>query len=144
MNFSLTEPSHGICDTCGSETELVENHCHLCDRQLRKQKNIRVGGAILTVLGIIVIGMMSYIIYAINQTIIASRNPQSLSRWTASPGETDLMMTILYFVLAYGIAASVAGLWHLITGKLNKMLFFVMSGLGMVLFIGAQIIVGTK
>lgn len=143
MTFSVTQSSRGICDACGSETELVENLCHLCRRQRLKQKNVRVGGAVLAAGGLIIIGIMSYLIYCLDQLIIQSRNPQSLNRWTASPRETELMMSVLYFVLAYGIVYGFTGLWHLVTGRVNKPLFFVMSGMGMVLFIGAQIFAGS-
>lgn len=58
MNFSVTEPAHGICDAGGSETELVGNQCHLCTRRHLKQKYVRLGGAMLTVSGLIVNVMM--------------------------------------------------------------------------------------
>jgi hypothetical protein len=134
----LITPLYGVCDTCRNETEIINDRCALCTRLGQKQKNIRVGGTILTVCGLIVIGMMSYFIYLV-VSIDESRNSQTVSKWTSS--EVDLILTIFCFVLAYGISLSISGLWHAVTGEVNKMLLYVMSGVGFVLFIGARIII---
>ena len=133
MSFSISEPARGVCDTCGSETELVENDCYLCTRLRAKEKNVRVGGALLTILGLIVIVMMSFVINAVNRM-------GSTSGSTASERDPDVIMGILHFVVAYGIVALVAGLWHLVTGRVNKVLLYSMLGAGTVLGIGAQLI----
>ena len=134
MSFSISEPARGVCRACGSETELVEYDCHLCTRLRAKEKNVRVGGAVLTVLGLIVIAMMSVIINAVNRMSSASRPTASTQR------DPDVIMGILNIVVAYGVVALIAGLWHLATGRVNKVLLYAMLGAGAVLGIGAQLI----
>jgi len=133
----LITPIYGVCDTCRNETEIVNDRCALCTRLRQKQKNIRVGGTILTVCGLIVIGMMIPVIHFVSQPVIKNG-------YKVLPPGTDTVLTVLYFVLAYGISFLIAGLWHAITGKVNKMLLYVMSGFGFVLFIGARIIFISK
>ena len=137
MSFSISEPTRGVCGTCGSETELVENDCHLCTRLRAKEKNVRVGGALLTAIGLIVIVMMSVVINAVSRMSSASRS-------NASGRDPDVITGILYFVVAYGIVALAAGLWHLVTGRVNKVLLYSMLGAGTVLGIGAQLIAMSK
>lgn len=142
--MSITQPLYGICDTCKSKTEVYENRCQLCHQERQDQRKVRIGGAALTIIGLIIIGMMSFIINLINHTIAQSKDPRATTKWNASPDDTNLIMTVLYVVLAFGVSGLIAGLWHLVTGKRNKILLFAMIGLGVALTIGAKIIVLSK
>lgn len=129
----LITPAYGNCGTCGNKTEIVENHCYVCHRLLAKERNVGIGGVILTVIGLIVIGLMSFFIIYIKQSYAKNKLNLPIN---------DLynILSIFYFVLGYGVSALIAGLWHAITGNVNKILLYAMSGTGIVLFIGARII----
>ena len=91
-------------------------------------------------LSIILIVGMGYIIYNVDQSIINSKKPGSTTKWTATPAEISLMFGVFYTVLAVGISAFIAGLWHLVIGRRNLTLISVIFGLTIVLYIFSAII----
>jgi hypothetical protein len=84
-------------------------------------------------MGVIVIVMMGVIIHAVSQPVLKNGSR------VLSP-RAEQALPILYGVLAYGIAALIAGLWHVFTGKANKILLYVVSGTGVLIAIVAKII----
>ncbi|HQU86495.1 MAG TPA: hypothetical protein PKY59_25415 [Pyrinomonadaceae bacterium] len=142
--FSVTEPLKGVCEACGSKTDLVENICFLCDRVRTKQRKVRIGGAVLTIIGVIVSVAMATVIVFAMQAIAQSRKMPNPHFPQSSVSTDNAMLAILFAFLGYGIAALIAGGWHWITGEVNKRLIFIMSGAGIFMFFAARLFVIVK
>ena len=89
-------------------------------------------------LSLILIVGMGYVIYSVDRSITLSGKPGSTTKWTATPTEISLMFGVLYTVLATGISAFIAGLWHLVIGRRNLTLIWTMFALTIVLFVFAN------
>jgi len=140
MDSLFEKPFYKFCYNCKFEDEIFENICPKCRKPLRSRQQIRVLGAVMLGLSLILIIGMVYIIYRVDQSIIASRKPGSLTKWTASPAEISMIFGIFYTVLATGISAFIAGLWHLVVGRRNLILIWIMFGLTFVLLIFSKLL----
>jgi hypothetical protein len=128
-------PSYKFCCRCKFEGEVAENTCQKCGNPLHARQMIRVLGGMMLFLSLILIVGMAYIIYSIDLSIINSGKPGSTTKWTAPPEQIWLMFGVLYTVLAIGVATFIAGLWHLVIGRRNLVLFWLIFGLTAALFI---------
>jgi hypothetical protein len=135
MDSLFEKPFYKFCYNCKFEDEVFENICPKCRKPLRSRQQIRVLGGVMLALSLILIVGMAYIIYSMDQSIINSGKPGSTTKWTASPAQISTMFGVLYTVLAIGISAFVAGLWHLVIGRRNLILIWIMFGLTIGLFV---------
>src|SRR4051812_22489043 len=104
MDSLYEKPFYKFCYNCKFEDELFENLCPKCRKPLRSRQQIRILGAVMMVLSLILIAGMGYIIYRMDQSIINSHKPEALTKWTASHAQISLMFGILYTVLATGVS----------------------------------------
>lgn len=88
-------------------------------------------------LGALISGGMIVIMLWTRNVIANTHRYDSTHKWNASPEETTAMFAVLGLVTAFGVSAAVAGFWHLLTGKRNLKLLWIMLGLGFVLYIAA-------
>lgn len=133
--YSVGGPGYKFCHRCKFEGEIAGGNCHNCGNRLVAKQRIRVFGGMMLSVSIILIVGMAYLIYSIDRSIINSGKPGSAIRWTASPSEIQLMFGVLYTVLAVGVSAFIAGLWHLVIGRRNLVLFWLIFGLTAGLFV---------
>lgn len=135
MNTLIDQYLYKFCYNCKFEGDVVENICPKCRKPLHARQQIRVLGGVMLGLSLILIVGMAYIIYSMDRSLMNSGKPGSVTKWTASPSEISMMFGVLYTVLATGIAAFIAGLWHLVIGRRNLVLIWIIFGLTMGLFI---------
>jgi len=129
MNSLTARPSYKFCYNCKFEGEVSENACNKCGKPLHARQKIRVLGGLMLFISLILIVGMAFIIYSMDRSIMDSGKPGSTTKWTAAPEEISMMFGVLYTVLAVGISAFIAGLWHLIIGRRNLTLIGIIFSL---------------
>ena len=138
MNALIPQPLYQACPHCNSAGEFTEQTCVNCSLPQTSERQNRMLGALMIALSLILIVGMAYVIYSIDRSLVSSDKPGSATKWTASPTEMSIMFGVLYTVLATGISAFTAGLWHLVIGRRNLTLVWTMFALTIVLFIFAN------
>jgi len=138
MNALIPQPLYQACTNCDSSGEFTAKPCANCTRPQTSERQTRMLGALMIALSLILIVGMGYVIYSVDRSITLSGKPGSTTKWTATPTEISLMFGVLYTVLATGISAFIAGLWHLVIGRRNLTLIWTMFALTIVLFVFAN------
>ena len=79
---------------------------------------IRILGAILVFVGVILSGSMSWLILWL-QDVIA--NPGTKGRWTGGPEFTAATFKLFYSLLLFGASSLLAGLYQVVTAQRSKL-----------------------
>lgn len=140
MNALIPQPLYQTCANCNSAGEFIGEPCANCSLPRTSEHQTRVLGALMIALSLILIVGMGYVIYSVDRSITLSGKPGSTTKWTATQTEISLMFGVLYTVLATGISAFIAGLWHLVIGRRNLTLVWIIFGLTRILFLFSKLI----
>lgn len=128
------------CYKCSYEIETVDATCARCGRHLWSRTEVRVRGAILTVLGSFLIIFMGYIsIWMYN--VIFHPETANGARFTGNQNELAMIAGVFGFVFLFSFVALITGLWQLILGRRNMILVWVIVALGIVFIIGGEALV---
>lgn len=133
--YDVGGSGYKFCHRCKFEGEIAGGNCQNCGNRLVAKQQIRVFGGMMLSVSIILIVGMAYLIYNIDRSIIDSGKPGSTTKWTLSPDQIELMFGVLYTVLAIGVSTFIVGLWHLVIGRRNLVLFWIIFGVTGALFI---------
>ena len=125
------------CFKCNYRAVTAEKRCPRCAKPLQNAATIRLIGALLTGFELIISVVMGAVIFSTARVIVAPRNG---SAWHASPDQTKLVFAILFSVLAFGLAASLTGICHLVSGRRHLMMLRLMLGFGLILWIVMELI----
>ncbi|HLA94669.1 MAG TPA: hypothetical protein VK612_03025 [Pyrinomonadaceae bacterium] len=124
--------SQKTCNKCRYEADTDLAKCPQCGSALKSRTTIRVLGGILIVLGGMLIAGMSFLIVWAMNLIASSDKPGISARFNGTKSDMLFMFGVFGLVLVFGLASLVAGLWQLIFGRRNKLLVWVIVGLGVV------------
>ncbi len=128
-----------ICVKCNFMTTEDVPNCPQCRTgKLQSRSTLRVLGGVLIALGLVLIGIMSVV--AIFVVGAMAGNGKGNTRFTGSETDMMFMVSVIGVVFMFGVATLVAGLWHLIFGRRNKFLIWIMFGLGALFFIAGQMV----
>ncbi|MGA9996193.1 MAG: hypothetical protein WBP93_12315 [Pyrinomonadaceae bacterium] len=123
------------CFRCGYTTDTPTAQCPRCGRRLRSASQVRAFGVLLVVLGgflVIAIGGISILVVgAISQT----GKSGSSARFTGGPGDVLFIFGIFGLVFSFGLASIAGGVWQILFGRANKILSYLILGLGAIFFI---------
>ena len=128
------------CMSCGFDGETASISCPQCSRRLRTTTETRISGLLQTFAGLLLIGLMGFIgqwFYG----IVGEVQQNGHGRFNGTDQEMMVMAAIFGFVILFGIVSFVAGLWQLMTGKRNKVLIWLVAGIGLVLALGALYVI---
>jgi hypothetical protein len=131
---------HRSCFKCQTEIETAETKCHRCGRRLESRTETRVRGSILIILGgflIVFMGMISS--WMIN--VIFYPQAANGAKFTGDENELLMIAGVFGFVFLFSIFAVITGLWQLIFGRRNRILVWMIIGLGIFFIIGGEALV---
>jgi MFS family permease len=129
-NQTAIQPQMHFCFKCRWEGRISQAVCPRCGKPLFSEKNIRVRGVILTVLGLFLSGFMSAIAFFVTAMLLeASKNPKTGAKFNGD--EHILIMIYLIFagVIAMGVTITLAGIWQIIFGRRNMFLIWIFLAL---------------
>lgn len=111
MYFDIPEQFHP-CARCSTINSNRRDLCSHCGHVLHA-RSIRIRGAIVLVLGVLISGGMTYLIVLIADIMRHSDDPGATTRFTGSETAAVGIFGILGLVLVFGIVGIVVGGWML-------------------------------
>jgi hypothetical protein len=136
MNSALANTRRRTCLKCGFIGDTTEAKCPACGGLMRATSTIRILGVVMIALGGFLITTMAVISLWAYNLIQQSSAPGTSARFTGTKNQMLMMFGVFGLVTLFGVVALVTGLWQLIFGKRNKLLTWVVLGLGAVFVIG--------
>jgi hypothetical protein len=138
MRYSIEEQFHP-CPACRQVNSTHYDICPNCG-QILHATSIRVRGAILLVLGLLLAGGMSYLLVWISDIMRHSADPGATTRFNGSPAAAAAILAILGFVLLFGIISTLLGGWMLRYGFRNETLKRLVWKFGLVFWLASLLI----
>ena len=132
-------PPHRICFKCSYEANIAQIVCPRCGGKMKSKSQIRVLGAVLTLISGFLVVFMSVIAVFMYNAVQQSDKPGATSKFTGSENDILIIIAIFGLVILFGIIGLITGLWQLIFGKRNLILVYSLLAIGAVLFIGGYI-----
>jgi hypothetical protein len=127
------------CPVCQRINSTHDDVCPACGHILHAS-TIRVRGALLIVLGVLLASGMSYLIVLIASILRHSKDPQAMTRFTGSPAAAAGIFAILSFVLLFGITSIVTGGWMLRYGWRPAKLKRLVWKFGLIFWLTGQVV----
>jgi hypothetical protein len=121
---------------CGFMAETAEKKCSRCGGLMRTTTTMRVLGAVMIALGGFLIVFMGIITLWAYNLVQHSSDTGTGARFTGTKDQMLMMFGVFGFVMLFGVVALVTGSWQLIFGRRNKILTWVVFGLGAIFVIG--------
>jgi hypothetical protein len=115
------------CFKCGFEAETAEKICPQCGRMLRTSTSIRIRGALMVTCGVILMGLMGYI-------LIWTLDATAQSRFAGTQQQLMAMLGLFGLIIFFGLFSFVTGLLMLIQGRRNKMVAWAVATVGILIF----------
>ena len=116
------------CPKCGDIRETGDLNCADCGKPLQKVSTVRILGAILVVIGISLLGLMSWLSLWAYGTV--SNPSASGSHFNGSTNDLLFMIFVFGLVISISLAVTAGGLWQIVFGKRNKLIVFAVIALG--------------
>ena len=92
----------------------------------------------MVVIGLILVGMMSYILL---WALAAFSNTNTLNaRFTGTEQQKMLILFLFGILILFGLASCVTGLWQLIFGRRNKIFVWSMYGMAVLISLGGGLV----
>jgi hypothetical protein len=121
------------CWSCGFETHKYRSQCERCGAGLQSRRWSRRLGAVLTLCGLFLTGLMSAVLFFLLPMLLRPGVNVGGSRFDGSPAMAALVMLILGVVFAFGATALGYGIYQMVTGRRSlavaKVMVAVFSGL---------------
>ncbi len=139
VNSAVPEIKRRNCFKCGYEGDIAETRCPKCGKPLKTVKQIRILGGILVFLGaflILFVGAISVFVWS----LVNKASTDGHKSFTGTRSDLVLIFGAFAFIILFGVVGLIAGLWQLIFGRRNKILVWVILGLGFIFVIGGILI----
>lgn len=132
------QPVDRQCFKCGYRAVTPESRCPRCRRRLRSTGEVRGLGLVLMLLGGFITGLMA----VIGVFMIGAMSSRSSTgpRFTGSATEGLAALSIIAFVILFGVVSFIAGLWQLIFGTRNKIFLWTVIVIAVVLYVGGSLV----
>ena len=126
------QPVRRTCPKCGYIRETTDTRCPDCGKTLQSVARIRALGVFSVILGIILLGVMGYLSWWIYNAITAPTPAGGSPRFTGGQQDINFIIFVFGLVMIIGLVSLLGGLWQIIFGKRNKVLVYIIIGLGVV------------
>lgn len=129
------------CFKCNYQAVTQQGICPRCRKtRLRNAGEIRLLGALLALLGTILLVAMSAITVIYAGLVYAPQRPGSNIRFTGTNADIAVAFGFFAVVMAIGFFFTTAGAWQIIFGRRNRVLLWLGIALGLTLLIAGEAI----
>ena len=128
------------CWSCGFETYRMQSHCPQCGSPLQSRRWSRRLGAVATLCGVVIIGIIGTVLYYLTPMLLHPGMEIDGSRFDGTPRFALGVLALLGVVFAFGLIALIYGVWQMKTGKRNKKVVSIMTGIVSLLMLVAWLI----
>jgi len=138
MNDPVKIERFRSCYKCGYHASTPATVCPQCRSTLFTDMNTRIRGGLLVVIGLILVGMMSYILL---WSLAAFSNSNTLNaRFTGTEQQKILIIFLFGILILFGLASCSTGFWQLIFGRRNKVFVWSMYGMAVLISLGGGLV----
>ena len=118
------------CFKCWYRAETAATQCPKCGKVLRNSKNIRTRGIIGIVTGLFLALFMGAIAVGVAFMLAAAmKNPESARKINAESGTLLAIYGLFAMVIVFGLHSIIIGIYHVVTGRRNRILIWMMWAL---------------
>ncbi len=126
------------CYNCGYETHKFRSRCPKCGTTLQSRRWSRRFGLVLVICGLIVCGIMGYIVSEMESALL---KPGSIpTQFSGTPGKARMILVIFGAVLTFGLTAFGYGLYQMLTGRRSKRVIYFVVALAALLLLLAYVL----
>jgi hypothetical protein len=130
MNQTSTAAPLRMCFKCHYEARSESTKCPRCGRPFFSERNVRIRGVLLTILGIFLTGFMSVIAFFVSGFLLnAAQSKQTNARLADEPHLFALIYIIFGGVIAMGLVITLAGIWQIVYARRNMILIWLFLSL---------------
>lgn len=105
---------------------------------MRTSKAIRILGGLMLACGLFLIGMMGVIAWNIAPGMLNPGQTIDGTTFTGTAEQGRMALTMFALVMAFGLIATVTGLWQIATGRRSRVVLLVVIVLALALFAYAR------
>jgi MFS family permease len=120
-----------------------ETKCGKCGAWIRGAQTIRRLGFVLIGLGFLLVAGMGTITIALLPMILSAGRQPSGSGFNGTPEQGMMILALFGLVIAFGVAAILAGVFQAIMGRRSIWIIIAVLGLAFLLFIASQALRGS-
>ena len=105
------------CYRCGHETHAFVSHCPRCGATMQSRRWSRRFGAVLVLCGLIITGLMGWVIQGHAPLLLRPGVSIGKARFTGTAAHGLFILGTMGLVLALGISTMLYGAWQVATGR---------------------------
>lgn len=103
--------------SCGTVSPGIVDKCPTCGGRVTTSRRIRILGWASIACGLFLVALMGYITLAMYPTLANPGASIQGGRWTGTAEQARAALNLFYMVIGFGILATAAGVWMVITGR---------------------------
>lgn len=103
--------------SCKTVTPGIVDKCPVCGARVQTSRRIRILGWLSIACGLFLIAMMGYITLAMYPSLTNAGTAIDGGRWTGTAEQARMALNLFYLVIGFGVLATAAGIWMVVTGR---------------------------
>lgn len=103
--------------SCKTVTPGIVDKCPVCGARVQTSRRIRILGWLSIACGLFLIAMMGYITLAMYPSLTDTGVSGDGRRWTGTAEQARMALNLFYLVIGFGVLATAAGVWMVVTGR---------------------------
>jgi hypothetical protein len=126
------------CTKCDYEVTGKETKCPQCGGWIRRARRIRRLGFALVAIGFFLVAMMGIITIMLAPMMLSAGQESGGTRFSGTPEQGMMILGLFGLVIVFGVAAILAGVFQLATGRRSIWIMIAVFGLAFLLYIAGQ------
>lgn len=127
------------CYRCGYRETTALSVCPQCRDYMHTATSTRVRGGLLAIIGIFLIVFMGYLMIWAFAAFSNVNGPGA--RFTGTREERLMIIGLFSTLIVFGLMSLGTGVWQLIIGRRNRVLTWVLLGIGGLLAVGTGMVI---
>jgi hypothetical protein len=123
------------CTKCDYEATGKETRCPQCGAWIRRAQRIRRLGFVLVAIGFLLVAMMGTITVALAPMMLSAGRETTGAKFTGTPEQGLMILGLFGLVIVFGVAAILAGIFQVATGRRSIWIMIAVFGLAFILFV---------
>jgi hypothetical protein len=103
--------------SCRAVTPGIVDKCPVCGARVQTSRRIRILGWLSIACGLFLVAMMGYISMEMYPTLSNPGASVDGGHWTGTAEQARMALNLFYLVIGFGVLATAAGSWMMITGR---------------------------